>query len=86
MSMSNKIHVVAYRIKVKPQTDDAAIDNFIEAMSTKSIATLSGPYAIMVIASSDVITATGIENMAILFFGKTEYEMSLLGYLGPFKK
>lgn len=40
----------------------------------------------IIVASSDALGTTKLANMALKFFGKEGYNISILGLLGPFKK
>ena len=82
----NETFVTAYRLQVNATLKNLNImEDFVEAISDCAIVSNEEEVAIIV-ASSDVLGATKLANMALKFFGKERYSINKLGLLGPFKK
>lgn len=83
----NEIFVTAYRLQVSATQENLnGMEDFIEAISDCAIVSNEESYIAIIIASSDILGATKLANMALKFFGKEGYSISTLGLLGPFKK
>lgn len=83
----NEIFVTVYRLEVEATRENLdSMENFIEAISDCAIISKETDYALTVVASSDALGTTKLANMALRFFGKEGYNISILGLLGPFKK
>jgi hypothetical protein len=80
----NEIFVAAYRLEAYDNYD--ALDGFMEAICDYAIISKETDYALTVVASSDALGTTKLANMALKFFGKEGYNISIFGLLGPFKK
>lgn len=80
----NEIFVAAYRLEAYDNYD--ALDGFMEAICDYAIISKETDYALTVVASSDALGTTKLANIALKFFGKEGYNISILGLLGPFKK
>lgn len=76
--------ITVYRLEAYDNYD--ALDGFIEEICNYAIVSKETDYALTVVASSDALGTTKLANMALRFFGKEGYNISILGLLGPFKK
>lgn len=83
----NEIFVAAYRLEVEATRENLdSMENFVEAISDCTIVSNDEGYVAIIVASSDALGTTKLANMALRFFGKEGYSISILGLLGPFKK
>lgn len=79
-----EMFVTVYKLELFDNYD--ALDSFIEAICDYAIVSKETDYALTLVASSDALGTTKLANMALRFFGKEGYNISILGLLGPFKK
>lgn len=79
-----EMFVAAYRLEAYDNYD--ALDGFMEAICDYAIISKETDYALTVVASSEALSLSRLANMALKFFGKEGYNISILGLLGPFKK
>lgn len=83
----NEMFVTAYRLQVEATQENLnSMEDFVEAISDCAIVSNEEGYVAIIVASSDALEATKLANMALKFFGKEGYSISMLGLLGPFKK
>ena len=83
----NEMFVTAYRLQVEATRENLnSMEDFVEAISDCAIVSNEEGYVAIIVASSDVLGTTKLANMALKFFGKEGYSISMLGLLGPFKK
>lgn len=83
----NEIFVAAYRLEVEAIRENLdSMENFIEAISDNAIVSNDEGHVAIIVVSSDALGTTKLANMALKFFGKEGYNISILGLLGPFKK
>lgn len=82
-----EMFVTVYRLEVEVTQENLDnMENFIEAISDCAIVSNDEGYVAIIVASSDALGTTKLANMALKFFGKEGYSISILGLLGPFKK
>jgi hypothetical protein len=83
----NEMFVTAYRLQVEATRENLnSMEDFVEAISDCAIVSNEEGYVAIIVASSDALGTTKLANMALKFFGKEGYSISMLGLLGPFKK
>lgn len=83
----NEMFVTAYRLQVEVTRENLnSMEDFVEAISDCAIVSNEEGYVAIIVASSDALGTTKLANMALKFFGKEGYNISILGLLGPFKK
>ena len=78
--------VTAYRLEIYGQGNKDYLENFIEAANEYAIVASETPDTAIIVATTEMLQADVLRNMALKFFGKEGYSMSMLGLLGPFKK
>lgn len=82
----NEIFVTAYRLEIYGQSGKDCLENFIEAINEYAIVISEIPNTIIIVATTEMLQADTLRNMALKFFGKEGYNINTLGLLGPFKK
>ena len=83
----NEMFVTVYRLEVEAIRENLSnMENFIETISDCAIVSNEESNVAIIVASSDALGTTKLANMALKFFGKEGYNISILGLLGPFKK
>lgn len=83
----NEMFVTAYRLQVEATRENLnSMEDFVEAISDCAIVSNEEGYVAIIVASSDALGTTKLASIALKFFGKEGYSISMLGLLGPFKK
>lgn len=75
--------VVVYQVEVFSNCN--SLDGFIEAVSERAIVVNETQISAIVIATTEMLQADKLRNMALSFFGEDGYIINELGLLGPFK-
>lgn len=78
--------VMAYRLEIYGQGNKDCLENFIEAANEYAIVASETSDTAIIVATTEMLQADTLRNMALKFFGKEGYNISTLGLLGPFKK
>lgn len=78
--------VTAYRLEIYGQGNKDCLENFIETANEYAIVVSETPNMAIIIATTEMLQADTLRNIALKFFGKEEYSINTLGLLGPFKK
>lgn len=79
----NEMFVTVYKLEIFDNYDN--VEDFAEAISDYAVV-YCNEYDIIITASSEALSLSRLANMALKFFGKEGYNISILGLLGPFKK
>lgn len=82
----NEMLVTAYRLEIYGQGNKDCLENFIEAANEYAIVVSETPDTVIIVATTEMLQADALRNMALRFFGNEGYSISTLGLLGPFKK
>ena len=83
----NEMFVTVYRLEVEAVRENSdSMESFIEVISDNAVVSGDEGRAAVIIASSDALGITESADTAFRFFGKEGYNISTLGFLGPFKK
>ena len=82
----NEMFVTAYRLEIYGQDKKGCLENFIEAINEYAIVTSETLDTAIIVATTEMLQADTLRNMALKFFGKEGYNISTLGFFGPFKK
>lgn len=82
-----EMFVTVYHLQVETTRENLnSMEDFVEAISDCAIVSNDEGCVAIIVASSDALGTTKLANMALKFFGKEGYNISILGLLGPFKK
>lgn len=82
----NEMFVMAYRLEIYGQGNKGCLENFIEAANEYAIVVSETLDTAIIVATTEMLQADTLRNMALRFFGNEGYSISTLGLLGPFKK
>ena len=83
----NEMFVTVYRLEVEVIRENLSnMENFIEVISDCAIVSNEESNVAIIVASSDALGTTKLANVALKFFGKEGYSISIFGLLGSFKK
>lgn len=86
MKVKNEMFVIAYRLEIYGQGNKDCLENFIETVNEYAIAINEASNVVIIIATTGMLQANSLGNIALKFFGEKGYSLSKLGLLGPFKK
>ena len=75
---------MVYRVEVFDNYDSS--EDFIEAVSERAVATSETPASVIVVATTKMLQADKLRNIALKFFGENGYIIDELGLLGPFRE
>lgn len=78
--------VTVYRLEVYGQGNKDCLENFIETANEYAIVASETSGIAIIVATTEMLQADTLRNMALKFFGKEGYSINTLGLLGPFKK
>ena len=78
--------VIIYRLEIYSKNDKSYLENFIEIVNEYAIAIHETSNVVIIVATTEMLQANDLGNIALKFFGKEGYALSKLGLLGPFKK
>ena len=78
--------VTAYRLEIYGQSNRGCLENFIEVANEYAVVVSETSDTVIIVATTEMLQADTLRNMALKFFGKEGYSISMLGLLGPFKK
>ena len=81
-----EIFVTAYRLEIYGQGNKDCLENFIKTTNEYAIVVSETPDTAIIVTTTEMLQANTLHNMALKFFGKEGYSISMLGLLGPFKK
>lgn len=83
----NETFVTVYRFEINSKVcSEQEICNFVEAISVYSIVVRDIPNVVIITVCNDSLNASKLHNIAIQKLGTYNYESSVIGLLGPFKK
>lgn len=82
----NEMFVTAYRLEIYSQGNKDCLENFIKAANEYAIVASETSNTAIIVATTEMLQADTLRNMALKFFGEEGYNISTLGLLGPFKK
>ena len=82
----NEMFVTAYRLEIYGQGNKDCLENFIEAANEYAIIASETSDTAIIVATTEMLQADALRNMALKFFGEEGYNINMLGLLGPFKK
>ena len=82
----NEIFVTVYRLEIYGQGNKDCLENFIEVANEYAIVVSETPGTAIIVATTEMLQADTLRNMALKFFGEEGYNICALGLLGPFKK
>ena len=82
----NEMFVTAYKLEIYSQDNKGCLENFIEVANEYAIVVSETSDTAIIVATTEMLQADTLRNMALKFFGKEGYNISTLGFFGPFKK
>ena len=82
----SEVFVTAYRLEVYGQGNKDCLENFIETANEYAIVVSETLNTAIIVATTEMLQADVLRNMALKFFSKEGYNICALGLLGPFKK